>query len=462
MDNALKFKVASALLQKYCLYRRKWVRMDDPQIMDYSVNTIQKRFTDGDVMNHLDGKYSVCVFSGEHGTSFISIDIDLGEPEVVNKVIDTMADMGIPRDLIYVSYSGRKGYHVDIFFRNFIYNSVAEKFYWALIERSGLNPRKVEFRPTHRQAIKLPLGIHQATRNRCWFVDRETLEPIEDFEYIFTIEQIPAEYMNDLVGNIVNEHMRSILNEIKGYSHPPKIATSVDDIVVREPGTRHNLQAKVAARARMDGNEYDDIVRIQMEWYNEQDKSKIASCEEEVRADAESLAAWAVKSVEIKQHTVSSATRSIEITKYDIPYILNAPSRSVRMACFLLILFNKIYKETKMSYSTIAKYIGLTEKTANRAIKWLVDNKYIGKKGTFCRRNKFVSLHGSNVYTFPGEKSFRAPNKKHLLADQVELCGDVLGNIGDNYYRALAAICKPVYLAQFLTKPELEECAKHA
>ena len=272
MDNAFKFKVCETLMNLYCLYRQKWVRMMDPAKTVYPTQTVKERLTDGQIMNHLDGEYAVCVFAGEKATKFITVDVDLGEPEVVRKVINTMVDLGIPKELIYVSSSGRKGYHVDIFVEDFIYNDNAKKFYWALIERSGLDPRKVEFRPTHGQAIKLPLGVHQTTQRRCWFVDRETLEPIEDFEYVFGIERIPQTHIEEIVGGLVNNHMREIYGEIADERQKAKLRgkpnTDPGDtsLMVTAPGTRHNLQKRVAARARMDGCDYEDIVRIQMEW----------------------------------------------------------------------------------------------------------------------------------------------------------------------------------------------------
>ena len=163
MDKALKYNVSSALLNLYCLYRQRWVCMIDPDHSPYPTQTIKHRFTDGDIMNHLDGKYCVCVFAGEHATKFLTFDVDLADAVVIHKLIDALADLGIPREYVYVSFSGRKGYHVDIFFKDFIYNNTAERLYWAAIEHSQLDPRKVEFRPTPRQAIKLPLGVHQAT-----------------------------------------------------------------------------------------------------------------------------------------------------------------------------------------------------------------------------------------------------------------------------------------------------------
>lgn len=464
MDNALKFKVSETLLNLYCLYRRRWVCMMDPAKVIYPIQTIKERFTDGHIFNHLDGNYCVCVFAGEHATKFITIDVDLGEPEVVHQVIDTMVEMGIPKELIYVSYSGRKGYHVDIFFKDFIYNACAEKFYWAMIERSGLNPRKVEFRPTHGQAIKLPLGVHQTTGNRCWFVDRDTLEPIENYEYIFGIERIPKEYMEELVDNIVNEHMREMYNEIARTRTHGRMRMKLDDesLTVTEPGTRHNLQKKVAARARMDGFDYDDIVRIQMEWYRQQDAGLIRSSEADVRKDAELLASWAVKNVEIK-HVASATHRSdtfFRIHKSSIPYILNAPTKAIRLVLFLLVVFCDKYGNAKLSYRTISEYTGVSEESVAKAIKWLSSEGYIDKKNSTYRRDAFLALRGSNVYSFPGTKKFRTPNGRDLLCDYVDIHDWVTKeNCRELYIEALARLCRQDYLAKYLTKPELAECA---
>ena len=467
MDNALKFKVSETLLNLYCLYRKRWVCMMDPEKVVYPTQTVKERYTAAEIMNHIDGKYSVCVFAGEHATKFISVDVDLGEPDVVCKVIDTMTEMGIPRELIYVSYSGRKGYHVDIFFEDYIYNTCAEKFYWALIERSGLNPRKVEFRPTYGQAIKLPLGVHQVTHKRCWFVDRDTLEPIESFEYVFGIKRIPKAYMDELVDNIVNEHMRELYNRIaEQTSNSVHAHTNTDmgdeSLTVKAPGTRHNIQKKVAARARMDGCEFDDIVRVQMEWYRKQDSGLIRSTESEVQADAELLASWAVKNVAIKHHPENKKYDSyFRIHMSSIPYILKAPNRSIRMVLFLLIVFCDRYGEAKISYKTISEYTGFSEESVAKAIKWLSSEGYINKKNTTYKPDVFTTLRSANVYSFPGARKLRAPNRRDLLCEYVDIHEWVTKeNCSLLYIEALARLCKPEYLAKFLTKPELEECRK--
>lgn len=465
MDKDLMSSVCVKMMNLYCLFTQYWTMSKSG-----SMFRIKDNYDAYNIMSHLNGEYAVCIYAGEKATKFMTIDIDLGEPDVVHKVIDTMVDLGIPKDYIHVSSSGRKGYHVDIFFRNYTYNTYTEKFYWAMIERSGLDPRKVEFRPTHKQAIKLPLGIHQTTGNRCWYVDRETLEPIESFEYIFGIEPMDGEYFESLVKCITNEHLREIYNEIAQNTptwERKKQNRDYGSLKVEQIGTRHNLQAKVAARARLDGLDYGEIVQAQMDWYAEQDKSKIETPEEGVRKDAEELAAWAIKNIAIKRVEVKKSGKAgcepIKITKQVIPYILKAPTKTARLVLFLLAVFCEKYGEAKIAKETIAEYVGVSEMQVNKLISRMIDEGLLTKENTFRKYNKFVTLHSANVYKVPGDKKLHSPETKYLNADHYDITEWITSeNLRDMYFRTITAICKTEYLERYLTKPEVAECMRRA
>ncbi|QCX33663.1 hypothetical protein FDN13_08090 [Caloramator sp. E03] len=64
---------------------------------------------------HLDGRLTIGVFGNINSTKFICFDIDFKKPqkakEAVYKLIEAIEQFGIPRDYIYVSSSGNKGYH---------------------------------------------------------------------------------------------------------------------------------------------------------------------------------------------------------------------------------------------------------------------------------------------------------------------------------------------------------------
>ena len=463
MDDALYVKACMKMMDLYCHFRGRWLIMGKE-----ITNQIKDRYNEGNVMSHLRGEYSFGVYAGPYSTKFLTVDVDIDDPAVVRKVIDTIEEMGIPRDMIYVSFSGRKGYHVEIFFRDYVYNNVAMKFYWAMIDRAGLDPKKVEFRPTDGQAIKLPLGIHQKTGNRCWFVDRETLEPIESFDPLFSIEKVDQEYFNELVRRITKEYVSEAYEEIskqKETGARKKTKVCYDSLTVTRIGTRHNLQAKVAARARMDGLDYDEIVKAQMDWYAAQDKSKIASTYDEVMLDAERLADWAMKNVSVKNVIVKQEEHReaspIRIAKQAVPYILRAPTRTGRLVMFLLFIFSVKYEEVRMSIKTIAEFVGVTSAVVCNVISRMESEGLLEKRKTFNKYNKIAVLQGTNVYRVPGLKKFRSPDSKYLNADFYDITEYVTkDNLRDLYFRTLAAICKPEYLERHLTKPELVECER--
>lgn len=153
--------------------------------------------TDNVLLKHLHREYSVGIYAGNEGSRFICFDVDDGSPETVSQVINELASLGIPKDRVYVSFSGHKGYHVEVFFDRVVDTNRLYNLYQHVITNGNLNPRKVEFRPTQKMAIKLPLSVHRTTGNICWFVDPATLEPIEDAMYIAEIEQVHVDDISD-------------------------------------------------------------------------------------------------------------------------------------------------------------------------------------------------------------------------------------------------------------------------
>ena len=71
---------------------------------------------------------------------------------------------GIDQQFIYVSNSGNKGYHVELFFDRAIQWRALEPFYLEVIEKLDKTKKEVELRPT-ANGLKLPLGVHRKTGN---------------------------------------------------------------------------------------------------------------------------------------------------------------------------------------------------------------------------------------------------------------------------------------------------------
>jgi len=146
--------------------------------------------TDMTLLKHLQHEYAVGIYAGDDGSRFICFDVDDGNADTVRRVIAELEALGLPHDRIYVSFSGRKGYHVEVFFDAVVETGRLRNLYRHVVVRGGLDPKKVEFRPTSKLAIKLPLSVHGETGKICWFVDQATLKPIEDAAYIAGIEPV--------------------------------------------------------------------------------------------------------------------------------------------------------------------------------------------------------------------------------------------------------------------------------
>ena len=149
-----------------------------------------KKLDNNVILGHMNMKYSIGVFSYPNSSKFICFDVDMGDKDIVFKVINALRSFGFPQEYIYVSSSGGKGYHVEMFFDKPLNLKLLHDLYDWVIEEENLDPKKVEFRPTFTQAIKLPLSRHPKTGNICWYLDQQTLSPIKDISYITQIVQM--------------------------------------------------------------------------------------------------------------------------------------------------------------------------------------------------------------------------------------------------------------------------------
>ena len=170
------------------------------------------------LVRHLQRKQTVGVFCHSH-CKFICFDVDFKNNKLLArwyalKIINCLEELGFDREYIYVSNSGNKGWHIEIFFDDIIsfkqieclYDLVLEEIYYETdydsLEVKGNDftsleqlKEKIELRPRNNIGIKLPLSIHQTTKNVCYYCDNLTFEPIKSIEYLYKIKQISREYI---------------------------------------------------------------------------------------------------------------------------------------------------------------------------------------------------------------------------------------------------------------------------
>ncbi|MGG3587166.1 hypothetical protein ABEU81_32435 [Priestia megaterium] len=198
--------IIQKLNELYVMARRKYlVQFPDRYVtLDNQRNPKHVKFNDSMLSTHLKGKgITYGVFNGGYKNKFLTFDVDCTDVTTSRwatfKLIDVLIEsFNINRQDIHVSFSGSKGYHVDLFFDEPVLTDDLHRFYTHVISEVDAIPNgQIEFRPSWSQGVKLPLGVHQKTHARCWFVDNETLEPIENYDYILDIEPMTPEVISE-------------------------------------------------------------------------------------------------------------------------------------------------------------------------------------------------------------------------------------------------------------------------
>lgn len=393
-------------------------------------------------------KYAIAIFAGPKTSRFVCFDVDDGKKDTVINVVNTLAILGFPREHVHVSYSGGKGYHVEMFFDQLVSTARLKNLYTMILELTGFTARQIEFRPTHGSAIKLPLSVHARTGNMCWFADRDTLELIERYDYLFEIQQIPAALLNHIVP--VMKKQQSPGQQDGPHSASSKHSDSVErpatdhtnaDYDVQTTGTRHNLMRNIAVHLRLTGKSRASCEEALLQWYEQQDQTLINSSRGEVLTDIQELLDW-VFSDRFKLQYSKKAER-IRLTATDMKLVTSATSRSTRRVLFLLLV-RSIAGQNAISISEIAVATELNRKTAYKAIIKLRDQNLLQyESGSRVLTNEGYYASERNRYKVPHYMGRR--NEAHIELN----LADVMKHFDDCYHHAISLL---------MTESEIGRC----
>lgn len=228
---------------------------------------VERALTVADLERHLAGKSVVGVYHLRRDSTVLFASSDLDDPEHpestlmrARKLRRTAVEMGFPNQAMLVSFSGRKGHHVDFFFSEPIAAATARLLLQAINEKAGFYEGKVELFPKQDHIdpdevdedgrrklgnlIKLPLGLHPLTGKLAEFVDPQPVIPA------------PA----DAVLTVLGAHEPSANGQMPG-----RLTQLFGD---REPGfrvkkgERHDYWTWRASRLRNAGLTGDEIFAV--------------------------------------------------------------------------------------------------------------------------------------------------------------------------------------------------------
>lgn len=291
----------NAIIQKiFKLYqpsKTKWLLMDKPPASKYATwyevrsdnpSFVPNRLCLSMLKDHLLLKCTVGVFPrSQYKTHFVTWDVDLAElrPEdtswstlteahkAVRSITAILREWGLHP---HVVVSGRKGYHVTVYFNYAISIRLAMSLYKAVLRHpsvpNGGTGLKIECLPIER-GNKLPLGVHWGTGVYCGFVDPYTLEALDNpYDYLLEIVPDCPNVLHEVTDAALNvTRLRSTVIEDRAWS---KDATeSAYKIGIVAPGTRHDTLVKVAAYVRntpLCPESLPELVNVLINWSRQQ------------------------------------------------------------------------------------------------------------------------------------------------------------------------------------------------
>lgn len=180
------YKKAFEILNSYITYRKKYILQNKN-----GYATIYSSLVDWNLKQHIKGKSTVGIFVNDI-SKFLTFDIDLkiGDKEkyqrwVLYKVINALEEEGIG-EYLNISFSGSKGYHIDLLFNDPVKVDILKKLGEHIIKKYELDNitledgtliAEVELRGCNNAGVKLPLGLNRKTNKFMYYLN-DDLEPI--------------------------------------------------------------------------------------------------------------------------------------------------------------------------------------------------------------------------------------------------------------------------------------------
>lgn len=338
---------------------------------------------DGTLRKHLNGDETVGIFSGAYTTKFITFDVDTKENAEIDArhLINVLVDeFNFNRNDIYVSYSGKKGFHVDIYFNKHISNKIIKNFYLDVIKRAEFSTDQVELRPTSGQGLKLPLGKHKVTENMCWYLNTYTFKPIEDVNYILDIEPIPPDVIENEYANlepIILEDKE--VKEFHDLTSTINISTEeIEDCMgninfvlennhLRFPNTRNNMTLILAMYLREQDFKKDKTIEI-IDSIMINTKNNYPNLIDSSVSRIKSQTKHIVNTTYKKGYKLKARAKDVRITRDEIQDILSIKEWHLKQLYLIHLIQSKRYADEKgnyyMTYKTMTTMGSATRRTS--------------------------------------------------------------------------------------------------
>lgn len=405
-----------------------------------------QKLNDWYIEQHLNGKFTIGTFSGEQTTRFMTFDVDFHNPVmakwITGKIANTLNELNIKHQ---ISFSGNKGYHIDIFFEDLIKVDHAKRFFNHVIQVSDVIEHsdagnKVEFRVTNSQGVKLPLGIHQKTGKYCGFIDDDfnVMNKQQSEAYLLTINKIESQQVLDILEindaekqKIDTNDLIEVEDAISPFVPLVNHKQSEDYSITRAQkllteglhvqGSRHNSTFLLCMYLKYCGYERDDCKNELYSWMGAQNPDSYTTKLSDCYKDIDMI----VRDVYEKDYNLSGGNKDLSVTLHDMKWIIdNCPEKNQKLITYALLIHSKRHANMQgvfyMPFRMIESATGLSDKTVRSQVNKLIDlgvievvarnRKPVGRQGL---QRKPPNLYRLNTDAIIEESNELTINKSH-------------------------------------------------
>ena len=452
MNNIQLQHSISQMNNLYVTWRRDFLEQYMKQGAKKASYTTQKyTLTDYHIKQHLLEKKTIGVKLGSQGfTKFMAFDVDYeGNLPKAKAVTEEIVKFlrgyyGIDLNDIHVHFSGNKGYHVSLFFNETLQDTHLKNFYNEVLNKLELRKDEVEFRASSQYGVKLPLGIHQTTKNYMNYMvyepKSEMIYPLtkdESIEYFLNIEPMSTVDFRELILNELDDvvepkiaihtqkdavEFEGLMSEInlEGKSVEEQQADSMEILRLgrlKYPDTRHNTMVKLLLFMKEQGHSLQDSIEmtntVLLNTYDNPETRNFIdnnTTREFVISETNRIAS---KYVFKNNYELSSRRKDVKVSKEEILEILNIKEWHLKKLLFSMLIHSKRYSgkqgnkegEFYMAYSVLSNYGNTVERSKlkkhieeleNRKKILIISSNKLDKTRT---RHERHPLNETNIYS---------------------------------------------------------------
>lgn len=417
MKQANLQQATSQINRLYITYRKEFLEQTKTTYITQKFN-----LTDAAIRQHLEGTRTLGLKLGTQGLAkFQVFDVDMKEQAkdvALSIARHLIVHYGIDKNEVHISFSGSKGYHVALFYDEVVQDITLYKLYNEVVATLGLDKSLVEFRPTSKQGVKLPLGLHKKTDNYMAFCeyDIETgvlnhLSRQESLDYFTSIQPTSLVEFKELVLDEIDSEQgslfslkdkqakdfESIMSEINiSGKSIEEIESEVISILnhgrLLYAGTRNRATFLLSMFLKEQGYELEETIQViegvLLNTYDNSASRELISADTTREFLLSEVSRVATNTYE-KDYSLSTKRREIEISKHEILQILEIKEKHLKQLAFSFLIHSKRHAKKDGSFYLTYSSLGAMGNTLNHSML----SKYI----RLLEDRKLIEIQSSNI-----------------------------------------------------------------